>query len=460
MKCALIAFGNEESYGLLFVGGELLRLGAEIHYFDAEMQDVVGTVVEWAPEYILFSPLCTFFPAAVAICGAIRTELPRAVTVFGGHHATSCPDISRDPRIDVVVVGPVRGAMERIIAGERSVIHTDLTTPEDLPLPARREYYRDIPRMAGRYRKIMLSTLGCPWSCTYCSSAAAHLQEVFGAEPHRRYFLRRRTLDAILAEASEISRYPTAEIEWVDDDFFCGNDAERWIPEFAAAWEARIGLPLYASATSHNALKVSDTVLSSLRKIVNCVGMGVQAVRPESLRLVNRSWDNEGKMKLAYDRLSSFGYAVNLQCIVGLPVADPVEDALETVKALQRIGPGSVVSCYPLQIYPGTAMELYCRENGFSLNEECSGDTNSGIPGILFPPLVTKRIRNICKLATLFVKYGIEERWMRALIDVDIDESTSRQLSTARYHDCVTDRLGEKGEELFTTILGTMNLRF
>ena len=27
MKIALISFGNEESYGLLFVGGELLRFG-------------------------------------------------------------------------------------------------------------------------------------------------------------------------------------------------------------------------------------------------------------------------------------------------------------------------------------------------------------------------------------------------------------------------------------------------
>lgn len=460
MKCALVAFGNEESYGLLFVGGELLRRGDEIRFFDAEMQDIVGQVVEWAPEYVLFSPLGTFFPAAAAVCEKIRERLPGAVTVFGGHHATSCPEIARHPGVDIVVVGPVRGAMERILAGERSVIKTDPTVPGDLPLPARKEFYRDVPRMAGRYRKIMLSMLGCPWNCTYCNSAAAHLQKIFGAEPHRRYYLRRRHLDALLAEAGEITKYPTAEIEWVDDDFFYGNDVETWLPQFAAAWAAQIGLPLYVSTTSHNALKVSDTVLSSMRKIVNCVGMGVQAVRPDSLKLFNRSWDNEAKMKSAYDRLVSFGYAVNLQCIVGLPVADPVEDALETVKALQRIGPGSVASCYPLQIYPGSAMERYCRESGFPLNEECSGDTSSGIPGIRFPPLVTRRIRNICKLSTMFVKYGIEERWMRALIDIDIDESVSRRLSTARYYECVTDRLREQGEEMFSSILGTMNLRY
>jgi len=35
VKFALIAFGNEESYGLLFVGGELLAHGQTIRFGDA-----------------------------------------------------------------------------------------------------------------------------------------------------------------------------------------------------------------------------------------------------------------------------------------------------------------------------------------------------------------------------------------------------------------------------------------
>jgi len=35
VKFALMAFGNEESYGLLFVGGELLRLNQSIRFFAA-----------------------------------------------------------------------------------------------------------------------------------------------------------------------------------------------------------------------------------------------------------------------------------------------------------------------------------------------------------------------------------------------------------------------------------------
>jgi len=286
------------------------------------------------------------------------------------------------------------------------------------------------------------------------------MREIFGAEAHKRYFLGRRPLDTIIAEAKEIIKYDTAEIEWVDDDMLCGPDVETWIPEFVSVWEKEIGIPMYISTTSHYALKVSDNLLTTLRRVVNCIGLGVQAIRYHFLQLFNRSWDNEAKMKAAYDRLKSFGYAINLQCIIGLPFDEPIEDAIDTIKGMQRIGSGGIISCYPLQIYPGTAIEKYCIDKGFTLNNACTGDTNTGIPGIAFPPEIIKQIRNICKLATLFVKYGIDERWMRALIDIDFDDKNSWHLSSVRYYECITDRLGRKGEQIFNDIIKSMHLRY
>jgi hypothetical protein len=111
-------------------------------------------------------------------------------------------------------------------------------------------------------------------------------------------------------------------------------------------------------------------------------------------------------------------------------------------------------------IYPGTMMEKYCREKNLVLNEACTGDTNAGIPHILFPPKVTKRLRNICKLATLFVKYKIDEKWMRALIDIDFDDETSKALSAVRYSECIIDRLKSKGQAILDEIIRTTKLRY
>lgn len=75
----------------------------------------------------------------------------------------------------------------------------------------------------------------------------------------------------------------------MDDDIFSGRHYEQWLLEFIDRWDAEIGLPMYVSTTSKGVLKASDHLLKQLRKLVNCVGMGVQAIRPESLRLFNRA---------------------------------------------------------------------------------------------------------------------------------------------------------------------------
>lgn len=459
MKFALITFGNEESYGLLFVGGELLEHQQEIKFFSAS-PSVVSDVIDWNPDFICFSPMTTFFDRSLEIVKGIKEKNPHVLSIYGGHHAIAVPEIVKMDAVDIVVRGPVRGSISQILDGTVGLIKTKLTVPSDLAMPARDRYYADVPRMGKRYRKFMLSMLGCKWNCSYCSASCRHMRDIFGSDDHKRYYLGRRPLRDIIEEASVIISYPTSEIEWVDDDMFAGGDTKEWIPQFAKAWKYHVNKPIYISTTSLSVLKTSNNVLASLRGIVSVVGLGVQAARKESLRFFNRHWDSEEKLKAAYNRLRAFGFGVNLQSIVGLPVSDPVDEAMDTIKLMQRIGKGSICSVYPLQIYPGTVLEKYCCDSGILLNDACNGDTNSGLTGILFDDKTSKRLRNICKLATMFVKYGIDERWMRALIDVDFDDETSKQLSITRYHDCIVDRYDEKGEEFFNKIIAETRMSY
>ncbi|KKL16227.1 hypothetical protein LCGC14_2497680, partial [marine sediment metagenome] len=135
MKFALIAFGNEESYGLLFVGGELLEYNQQIHFFDAEETDVVEKVVRWGPDFVMFSPMTTFYSDALSISRTVKACLHHVVSVFGGHHAMASPEIIKEYGIDVVVVGPVRGSIQEILDGVVGVIKTEPTTPRDMARP-------------------------------------------------------------------------------------------------------------------------------------------------------------------------------------------------------------------------------------------------------------------------------------------------------------------------------------
>lgn len=443
MKFALVTFGNEENYGLLFAGTEFKKHG-EIKFFDAEMTDPLNDIAEYKPDYLCFSPLTAFYPQAKHIERKLRPVI-KFISIYGGHHATNCGEQIGD----ITVIGSVHD-MDIKNLGLQMM---GPTKPENLKSPARGEYFQDIPRFKNRYRKVMLSVTGCPWTCTYCSSSSPVTKKLYGKTSCH---LQRRNIDDIISEAKFIKDC-TQEIEWVDDDVFFGD--QDWLKAFYKKWIDEIGLPMYVSTTSVSALKASPVLLKLMSKVVNVVGLGVQAVNPESLKLLGRGWDNEAQIKAAYDYLTSFGLKVNLQCIIGLPVFDPVADALATIEGMKRIGGGSVASCYPLQIYPNTILEQHVKDNAYSLNAECTGDTNSGLPAIDFGHVVNNRIRNICKLATMVIKYHIPIQWLEAMMDLDLSAS-SQQMSLVRYYECIKDRLPDKADKIFNDIVKGMNVRY
>ena len=443
MKFALVSFGNEENYGLLFAGTEFKKHG-EIKFFDAEMTDPLHDIAEYKPDYVCFSPLTSFYPQAKHIESMLRPSL-KFISIYGGHHATNCGEHIGD----ITVVGSVHN----IDLNHLGIQKTGPTKPENLKIPARVEYFHDIPRFKNRYRKVMLSVTGCPWTCTYCSSSSRVTRKLYG---RMSCHLQHRNIDDIINEAKFIKDC-TQEIEWVDDDIFFGD--HNWLKAFFKRWIDEIGLPMYVSATSVSALKASPELLTLMRNAVNVVGLGVQATNPESLKLLGRGWDNEAQIKAAYDYLASFGFKINLQCIIGLPIPDPVGDALNTIEGMKRIGAGSVASCYPLQVYPNTAIEQYLKDNMYLLNAECNGDTNSGLPAIDFGHPVNNRIRNICKLATMVVKYNISNQWLEAMMDLDLSAS-SQPMSLVRYYECIRDRLPDKADKIFNEIVKGMNVRY
>ena len=231
--------------------------------------------------------------------------------------------------------------------------------------------------------------------------------------------------------------------------------------EFVPRWNKEIGIPVYANITPKTVTKVSDSHLRDFANLVHFVTLGVQTARTSSLKLFNRQFQNEDQLKEAYDRLKAFGIGVKMELIVGLPVDDPVGDAIDTIELAQRIGAGSFGAAFPLMLYPGTALHKWCVDNNIPMNEECTFEWYSGVGSIKFEdPLVHKRMHNLSKLATFFIKYNIEERWMRALIDVDIPLDASKGISQNNYLEALTARMGGKAEEDFEETLSYMNFRF
>lgn len=458
-KFALVHMGNDEAYGLLFVASELLNHKHKICWFDGNSQDnAIRLIEKWKPDFVCFSPLTTFFEKAVSLSQRIKKCLPEARTVFGGHHVFAVPDSVKRDGIDIVVIGPVYGTIDKIVESPpKNVIKGTPVLPEKM-FPSRREYYKAIPRMAQKYRKYIMSHFGCIYNCSYCGTSL--VRRAFGQKTYQDFWLTRRPVQHLINEAKFLMKYELKEISLEDDDVLAGHEAESWLEVFSKAWKKEINLPIYVNVMPNTVVKSSDKTLKMLSGLVNSVQMGVQTSRSESLKLFNRTFQKEKQVKEAYDRLSSFGIKVKMEIIVGLPVENPLEDAIETVKMVQRIAPGTFVGCFPLMLYPGTQLYEWCRSRNIALNEACEYEWYTGEGSIKFPPEIARKIKNITKMATMFVKYNLDERWIRAFIEMELTESASKQLAECQLLESLIFRQGKEAIKDFDKVLSTTYLRY
>jgi len=457
-KFALIHMGTDEVYGLEFVAAEIKKQGHRIRWFDGDIDAAVDEVIDWQAEYMCFSPLTTFFLPALEFSRKVKSRCSDIRSIFGGHHVTAVPEVSDVDGIDIIVVGPVYGTIEKIVAGNSENILRGQPVPVHMMKPASREYFETVPNIGNRHRKTIMSHFGCIYKCSYCSTSL--LKAEYGMKEYRKYWLTRRPIDNIIEEAKIFLDFPTKEVSLEDDDMLYGKDIDEWLPEFTAVWKREIDMPIIGNVTPNTVVKVSDKTLDIVSQLVSVVQMGVQAARSGTLKLFNRQFQNEEQVSIAADRLRSHGIPVKLELIVGAPVEDPVGDAIDTIKLSQRVGAGTFVVAFPLMVYPGTALQKWCVKNNVPMRDDCTYECYGGVGSIRFDPDTQKKITNISKLAAFFVKYNVDERWMRALIEMDLNDKASKRISESTYYESLRYQLGNQIDQDFDKILANTKFRY
>ena len=338
--------------------------------------------------------------------------------------------------------------------------------------PALKEYFEQVPRMGKRERKYIMSHFGCVYNCSFCCTSLT--RQSYGPKAYTEYWLARRPIKNMIDEAKLFLKFYTKEVSFEDDDVLYdtheGAEGTRWLKKFTELWKKEINLPMFANVTPQTVVNASNEALVALADLVETVQMGVQTTQGDSSRLFNRHFQDEAQVIEACKILTEHGIKVKLEVIVGLPnidglVPDPVTDSVRTIQMCQRISrevPSGMTwtSCFPLMLYPGTVLWKKCIKAGVPLSEACEFEWHSGEGSIKFDPLTMKRIKNMTKMATMFIKYDMSERWIRALIDVDLNDSSSKQLSESQYLESLKFRLGNKIEEEFDEILKGMNFKY
>lgn len=71
-----------------------------------------------------------------------------------------------------------------------------------------------------------------------------------------------------------------------------------------------------------------------------------------------------------------------------------------------------------------------------------------------------KNLRALSKLATFFIKYNINETWMKVLMNFELSEENSKQISENNYLESLIFRQGEKAYDNFEEELKKSKIRY
>lgn len=251
--------------GLLSLAAFLRESNIPVAFFDegtlAEPgEEYLEVLRRHQPRYVGLSLYTTNIDRAYRLIAAIRAESPTCTVIVGGHHATALPfeTLQECPEIDYLVAGEgeitlkelieslERGAdgteVKGLFINRRKVRQPDQYTGareyirnlDELPLPAHDladldAYQQNLIRL-GRRVGAVITSRGCPYSCTFCNKA------VFQS------ITRRRSVAGIIREILCLrDRFGVDEIYFQDDLFALDR---KWLHELLAALRAEgITLP-------------------------------------------------------------------------------------------------------------------------------------------------------------------------------------------------------------------------
>ncbi len=236
----------------------------------------------------------------------------------------------------------------------------------------------------------LISTRGCPYSCTFCGESP--LDELYG----KTKYVRRRSVENLLGEIKWAldNIGPFGQICFCDDTFVARPMSE--LKEFAERYKKEIGLEFYCLVSPANVSEEKLRVLVDAGLTI--IGMGIQSGSDRLLREYNRG--TFGSMKHVREAIRILDiFSDRLTPYYDFIHEDPYEtdeDLLETVSLIASLPKKARIRCYSLVPYPAT--QLYNRVKGDGLIKSDQREIYSRVFGARHKPNYLNFLIDIAQL--------------------------------------------------------------
>jgi len=340
------------------------RLGGLFYRLERFVEEILST----EPDVVGFSCFTDDFHWALQVAREIKKKSSVPIIV-GGIHATLVPQhvmqhdcidfacvgeggealcellqclAAGDPRPDVPGIWARRDG--QLVKNGARPLERDLDT---LPFLDKDLFYDQAPYFKKVY--VTMTTLGCPYRCTYCCHAP--LREVY---PRGKY-VRHRSLDNVMAELKWAKEKYEPKLIYFYDDMFVTTKAR--LKDFAARYKEHIGLPF----TCINHPRVLDEEAVQILKDCGCVStdIGIQSLNEVSRKVLMRAESDED-IRRAGRSLHEHGIPFKVDIMGGIP-GESEEDLARTAMALKELDPARI-SFFMLRYYPRVPIARTARE--------------------------------------------------------------------------------------------------
>jgi len=303
-----------------------------------------------------------------------KEELPDIPVIVGGPHARLCPeDIINMHEVDVVFTGEAEMSIQsyangmdlskiqgiyyktsgKIIRNEHTQVIQNL---DEIPFPAYESFniaeYHGTKGIVKRHpASYVITSRGCPYNCTYCSSRALN--------PTQGKKVRFRSPENVLEEIEYITKGHRVREVFFSDDMFTARKSHLYgICE--GLIKRKIDL-IWTCQTHVN--HITEEALSMMKR-AGChqICLGIEAGDPDIQKVINKNLDL-AKVKSVVRMIQKSGIDVRASFMMG--------NQLETSKTLQRtidyaksIKPDFAAFRIATP-FPGTYLRQWAIENGY-----------------------------------------------------------------------------------------------
>ena len=387
------AFASSEAtapLSLLAVATPLLRAGYQVSIVDSTITpNFKQRVLDEVKDALCLGVSLVTGPMireTVEISRAVKAWNKDFPVILGGWHPSLLPRQTLEADfVDIVVRGQGETAMLEVVRHFEDGASMDdilgigfkrdgkiVFNPERpltplVDLPPKAYHLADFDayaRLCGRRWAMYISSLACPFNCSYCTNAGVYGRQWNGLPPEQ-----------VVEETFNLSTRYGLEMLWVvDDNFLVDIDRALKIAEGLVHVGARFQWSI--QATTNLTARLTEDELRLLRRAgLHQICQGVDSASPKILELMNKTFQDFDSIYQSAERCVKAGIRPSFNIIFAFPGEGESErrQTIAFIMDVCRRFPGAEFWTNIFTPYPGSPIMQQAQENGIEVPPSLEG---------------------------------------------------------------------------------------